>query len=97
MSARVVGEKTYIYTREMKVIRELLRLRSRAITRNKFVNNEVKKDRVVIVWRDVDDEVHSWNLNAGEVMAIGALMGIKKREKMKAMGVPFDTPAHDDL
>ena len=55
--------------------------------RKLFCKNELKKGRMLVLWKDIDDEVCGWTVKADKqdsaLAVVGALMGEKKVEKLE--------------
>ena len=54
--------------------------------RRKFCDNEVKKGSMLVIWKDIDNNVHGWKISAdNEVGALLQLAGVIKSEKLKKL------------
>jgi len=55
--------------------------------RKMFCKNELKKGEMLILWKDIDNEVSGWNCKADKtdaaLYAIGSLVSKKKIEKLE--------------
>lgn len=55
------------------------------LIRNYFCRQEIKKGKIMVAWRDVDDMVYGWTLSADEeydLVKVAQLITITKNKKL---------------
>ena len=51
-----------------------------------FCRNEIKKDEMLVLWRDVDGQITGWNVDASDdrsLITVHHLLRAKKRQKLR--------------
>lgn len=71
----------------------------KAKIRKEFPRQEVEKGEMLVLWRDVDDEVNAWRVKSEDQLAtVAFIINRNKKDKLqKITGMRADdTPIHDD-